>query len=318
MEVTFWGTRGSIPSPMGAGEVRSKVRAALGKAVESGLGPESDIDEFMDRSLPFSGRATYGANTSCIEIRDGKSFVLCDAGTGLRSFGNQVMGRPPAERPGEFHIFLSHLHWDHIQGFPFFVPGLIPGNRVIFYGCHPDLEKAFSAQHSFPFFPIEFHQLGAEIRFETLTPGREMEVQGFKVTPIRQNHPGASFGYRFERGDKTVVYSTDSEHKDESGDELSSFIAFFNDADLLIFDAQYTFVDACTSKENWGHSNNLIGVELAHEAGVKHLVLLHHDPNNTDGQLDQLLEDTRKLAELLADGEAVEVTVAWDGLVVRI
>lgn len=318
MEVRFWGTRGSIPASMDADEVRSKVREALGKAVESNLGPGSDLDEFLERNIPFSGRATYGTNTSCIEIRDGKSFVLCDAGTGLRSFGNMVMGLPPAERPGEFHIFLSHLHWDHIQGFPFFVPGLIPGNRVTFYGCHTDLERAFSVQHSAPFFPLEFSRLGADIRFETLKPGREVEIQGFKVTPKQQNHPGASFGYRFERGGRTLVYSTDSEHKNETEDDLSPFIAFFKDADLLVFDAQYTFADACTSKENWGHSNNLIGVEMAHLAGVRHLVMFHHDPNNTDRQLDQLLEDTRKLADLLADREAIEVTVAWDGLVVQI
>lgn len=318
MEVRFWGTRGSIPASLNASEVRSKVRAALEKAVEHGLGPGVDLDAFMDEHIPFSERATYGTNTSCIEIRDGDDFILCDAGSGLRCFGNHVMQLDSAKRPREFHVVFSHLHWDHIHGFPFFVPALIAGNRITLYGCHPDLEKAFNIQQSPPFFPIGFLDLAADIRFKTLTPDREVEIAGFKVTPKQQNHPGVSFGYRFERGGKTVVYSTDAEHKNENEEDMSPFADFFKEADLLIFDAQYTFADACTVKEDWGHSNNLIGVEMAHKAGVRHLVLFHQDPNHTDRQLDRLLGDTQKLIRLLMQKDTIQVSIAWDGLIVKV
>ncbi len=318
MDVRFWGTRGSIPASLDAREVRSKVRAALAKAVEHGLGQGVDLDGFMDEHIPFSERATYGNNTSCVEIRDGKHFVLCDAGTGIRLFGNHVMELESGERPREFHVVLSHLHWDHIQGFPFFSPALIPGNRIILYGCHPDLEKAFTLQQSPPFFPLEFENLGADIRFETLVPGREVEIAGFRVIPKKQDHPGMSFGYRFERGGKTVVYSTDAEHKNVKEEDMSPFTAFFKKADLLIFDAQYTFADACTVKKDWGHSNNLIGVEMAQHAEVRHLVLFHQDPNHTDSELDRLLEDTKKLTRLLMEKETLQITIAWDGLMIRL
>lgn len=318
MEVRFWGTRGSIPASVEAAEVRSKIRAALKKAVEQGLNQDTDIDRFMDEHIPFGERATYGTNTSCVEIRDEESFILCDAGTGLRSFGNHVMQIQNKERPKEFHIVLSHPHWDHIQGFPFFIPALLEGNRITLYGCHQDLEKAFTLQQTPPFFPLEFKNLGADVRFETLTPDREIEIAGFKVTPKQQNHPGVSFGYRFERGGKTVIYSTDSEYKSDNEEDMAPFIAFFEGADLLIFDAQYTFADACTIKKDWGHSNNLIGVEMAHKAGVRHLVLFHQDPGHGDNRLDRLQEDTRKLAGLLMEKEAVQVSIAWDGLTISV
>lgn len=318
MDVRFWGTRGSLPASLNAGDVRAKVKAALEKAVESGLSPDSDLDGFMDRRLPFSDRATYGTNTSCVEIRDGEAFLLCDAGSGLRDFGNHIMDLEPDKRPHEFHILLSHLHWDHIQGFPFFVPALVSGNRITIYGCHPDLERAFSTQQSPPFFPLPLCDLGAEVRFQTLEPDHEVDIEGFRVLPKEQNHPGKSFGYRLERGGETVVYSTDAEHKNKTEKDLSPIIAFFAGADLVVFDAQYTFADACTVKEDWGHSNNLVGVEIAQKAGVEHLILFHQDPNHSDKELDRLLEDTRKLARLLTGDDTLRVSIAWDGLMVKV
>ncbi len=318
MEVKFWGTRGSIPVWLNSLEIRAKIHSVLEKAVNKGLEPGDDIDDYLDREIPFCERGTYGTNTSCVEIGDEDAFILCDAGTGIRSFGEHIMRLKPEKRPKEFHIFLSHLHWDHIQGFPFFIPALIPGNKVTLYGCHPDIEKAFRLQQSAPYFPLEFDRLGSETHFETLSPERTTEIAGFRVTPKQQNHPGMSFGYRFERAGKTVVYATDAEHKKEIEQGFSPFAAFFHQADLLIFDAQYTYAEACTVKEDWGHSNNVVAVEIALRAGVKHLVLFHQDPARSDAELDSLLDDTRKLAGLLGEKQDLKVTVAWDGLIVNI
>src|SRR5262249_23726957 len=152
-----------------------------------------------------------------------------------------------------FHVFMSHLHWDHIMGFPFFLPAYIPGNHIRIYGCHRALEEAFRHQHAAPSFPVDFSRLGAKIEFVLLEPGRVYEVAGLRVRAKRQQHSGDSYGYRFEQGGKAVVYSTDSEHKRDDPGETEAFVEFFKDADVVIFDAMYSLADAYSVKEDWGH-----------------------------------------------------------------
>ncbi len=318
MEVRFWGTRGSLPSSVSAEMVRNKVKFAVEAALKKGLGPGDDIDGFIDKDLPFWVSGTYGTNTSCVEILDKEHMVLCDAGSGLRDFGNDYIQSGSAGVPGDFHIFLSHLHWDHIQGFPFFTPAFIKGNRITFHGCHEGMKEALSLQQSSPFFPVDFRDLGADIYFDTLVPMKSYDIAGFRVTAIEQRHPGKSYGYRFERRGKSVVYSTDSEHKSEGDENSRAFIEFFKGADLLIFDAQYTLAEAITVKEDWGHSNNFIGVELAQKAGVKHLCLFHNEPVSGDRVLHGLLEETRKLASILDKNTRLKISISWDGMVVNV
>ena len=318
MEVQFWGTRGSLPASVTTEDIRVKIKAALEIAAEKGIGTGSSIDDFIDAELPFWVRGTYGTNTPCLEIRDGDDVIIFDAGSGLRDFGNHFLKTHGFTAPRNFHIVLSHIHWDHIQGFPFFVPVYLEGTRITIYGCHPELQKAFSTQQSIPLFPVELKDLAANVGFKILSPGEWHEIAGFRVLAKEQNHPGRSFGYRIEKGGKTIIYSTDSEHRNESEEDLKPFVEFFRDADLLIFDAQYTLADSWTVKEDWGHSNNVIGIELSQEAGVKHLVLFHQDPTVRDEALDKLLKDSRKLASLLYKGGSIEVSVARDRMVVEV
>ena len=303
---------------MNAGDIRHKVRCALEIAAESRITPETDIEAFIETQLPFRTRGTYGTNTSCVEIRNGDDFVLCDAGTGLRDFGTHLLSTSSGDSPKDFHILISHLHWDHIQGFPFFFPIYAAGNSVTIYGCHEKIRDAFLLQQSAQLFPVDFRDLGADIRFELLTPGETYDIEGFRVTTKEQRHPGASYGYRLERGGKAVVYSTDSEHKSESDEDFPDFVRFFDRADLLIFDAQYSFADVCTIKEDWGHANNLIGVELAQKAGVKHLCLYHQEPASTDEELDSVLRDTEKLALVYEESGSLRVSIAWDGMTLEV
>ena len=318
MHVHFWGTRGSIPASLDADHVREKIRQTLEIAARKGLSAEDDIDAFIDNELPFHARGTYGTNTPCVEIRDGNDIILCDAGTGLRDFGNSFLKTHDGASPTEFHILISHLHWDHIQGFPFFTPAFMEGNQITIYGCHKDMQKAFAVQQGSPFFPICFDKLGAEIRFVELVPGTTYEINGFTVSAIEQNHPGVSCGYRVEKGKKVTVYSTDSEHKSENEEDSHHFVEFFRRADLLIFDAQYSLADASTVKKDWGHSINFIGVELAQQAGVKHLCLFHNEPTSTDEKLDKFLLDTQRLASLLNEDTTLQISIARDGLVIAV
>jgi phosphoribosyl 1,2-cyclic phosphodiesterase len=267
--------------------------------------------------LPFYVSATYGGNTSCVQISGGEEYVICDAGTGLRDLGYQIL-RERARQPARFHLFLSHLHWDHIQGFPFFAPAYIPGNRITIYGGHPDIEKALTLQQEPPFFPVPLKSLAAEITFRRLQPDETYEIAGFQVALTGQDHPGVSYGYAFSRNGKKIVYSTDSEHKDEGPGCGSKFETLIEGADLLIFDAQYMFVEAADLKRDWGHSSNILAVEFAIEKGVKHLVLFHTEPALDDEALDKILHETRRYASLYAGDNNLLLSMAYDGMKVRV
>jgi ribonuclease BN (tRNA processing enzyme) len=163
---------------------------------------------------------------------------------------------------------------------------------------------------------VDFHTMGATIEFVQLEPGRTYEIDGLSVRAIAQRHGNDSYGYRFAKDGKTVVYSTDSEHKYERLDAHYPFVEFFRDADLLIFDAQYSLADQISVKDDWGHSSNMIGVELAQLAGVKHLVMYHHEPVNDDRTLDQILGETRRYEEISRSDpkHKLKITSAYDGL----
>lgn len=313
MKVVFWGTCGSLPSPISIQAVKEKIRRLLESAMLNPPEGKESIERYME-SLPFAVRGTFGGNTSCVEIVDGNEFILCDAGTGLRNFGMDVLTGRKSRLPATFHLFISHPHWDHIQGFPFFTPAYMPGNRIIIYGCHDRLEYAFQQQQEKPFFPVPFKSMEADIQFCPLDPCRTHQIAGFKVSVIEQDHPGLSYGYRFEKDGTTVVYSTDSEHRDNVDDESYRFIKFFKEADLLIFDAQYILADSFTHKENWGHSSNIIAVELAARSKVKHLCLYHVEHTYSDEVLYEMLENTRKYRNMLAADSRMEISMAYDGM----
>ena len=313
--VRFWGTRGSLPTPLGHSAVRAKIREALLAARGRSLTTAEAIDGFIDRDLPFSVSGTFGGNTSCIEIvTDGDEHLLCDLGTGLREFGNHILARDGAARPHCINVFLSHMHWDHIMGFPLFAPAYMAGNRIRIHGCHKNLREGLLGQQSVPYFPVPFEFLGSTIEFVELEPGVEYQVAGFSVTAFKQFHAGDSYGYRFSRGGKSIVYSTDCEHKAPVLDASYPFVEFFQNADLLIFDAMYSLADAVTVKEDWGHSSNIIAVELAQLARVRRLVLFHHEPACDDARIEQVLGETIRYEEISRNGHKVEIVSAYDGL----
>ena len=315
MLIRFWGTRGSLPVPLTSPALQQKLIGALVRAAGRGLDTPEKARAFVETELAFPIAHTFGGNTACVEIETGGAeYVLCDLGSGARAFGGAVLARHGPARPQTFHVFLSHLHWDHIMGFPLFAPAYLPGNRIRIYGCHANLEEALRRQHGPPSFPVEFAQLGAAIEFTRLEPGRTQEIAGLRVTPKRQQHAGDSYGYRFERDGKVLVYSTDSEHKLEDTAETQAFAAFFHAADLVIFDAQYSLAEAVSLKEDWGHSSNIVGVELCQMARAKHLCLFHHEPVLDDERLAAVLRETRRLEEITHGEHRVRVSSAYDGM----
>jgi phosphoribosyl 1,2-cyclic phosphodiesterase len=160
--------------------------------------------------LPFETSGTFGGHSSCVQLKsDGAGHVFLDFGTGARPLAAHYLLKHPPSEPQTYHVFMSHLHWDHIMGFPFFTPIYMPGNRVIIHSCHADAELAFRRQQSAPCFPVPFDALGAQIEFDLLQPDRPYNIAGYGVTALLQRHSGDSYGWRFEREGKVVVYSTD-------------------------------------------------------------------------------------------------------------
>lgn len=303
MRVRFWGTRGSTPVSLGPAAVAEKLRRA-------GAALAGRTDAAAMAALPFHLRATYGGNTACVVAEVGGDRIILDAGTGLRELGRQLVRRPPATH----HLLLSHTHWDHIIGLPFFAPLYEPGHRVVVHGCHRELAARVAAAYRPEHFPVRLAQLPAQIEFVRLRPGRTAAIAGFAVTPIIQRHPGASYGYRLERDGKALVYSTDSEHKGADDPRLAKFAAFCAGADLLVFDAMYPDAEAATVRRGWGHSSDIAGIRIAKRAGVRHLCLFHHDPDLDDAGLDERYAEALRYRDSYRPEVPLALSMAYDGL----
>ncbi len=306
MKVRFWGTRGSIPSPLKPEEVEDKICQAIS------LLPDVDVQDMEAvrayvRELPPLLRGTAGGNTPCVEIQAGGETFIIDAGSGLRELGLELMKGPCGQGEGTLHLFISHPHWDHIQGFPFFNPALVPGNRILIYSLH-DLKTVLEEQQR----PLNF-SVPAKLEFIPLQMGQPISIGPVRVNTIRNPHPGDSYSFRFERQHCVLVYASDAEYKELDAASLQPYLDFFRDADALIFDAQYTLKDAW-QKIDWGHSSAMIGADMARAAGVKRLLLFHHDPTYSDPQLEEIRSRVLAYQTQNDTYPTCEVMVAYEGL----
>jgi phosphoribosyl 1,2-cyclic phosphodiesterase len=317
MKVVIWGSRGSLPASVPQEMIRSKIYRALELSQGHDLRTKEEIENFID-TLPFSVRGGYGTNTPCVEIRDDdlEDFIIFDAGTGIRDFGNYAMKLGKGN--SRFHIFMSHLHWDHIHGFPFFVPAYIEGNIIDFYGYHEGIEEAFVEQQEAPCFPVSLNYMQATKRFHQLDVDTKYLIAGLGICGFEQYHPGKSYGYCILKDGKKIVYSTDSENREDSFSENYQLLDFYQDADLLILDTQYSLQESLYSKRDWGHSSNVKGVDLAVRAGVKHLCMFHSEPTHSDEVLDDILEKTLEFAKIYAQFYPLEISLAYDGLEIEV
>ncbi len=318
MHVKFWGTRGSLPVAMKADAVRGKIVKALGEARGRTFQNDQEINDFVDQELDFSVAGTYGGASSCVEIDFGSDeFVICDMGSGLREFGFDSLNRiSGGEKTGTYRFFISHPHWDHIMGFPFFAPAFMPSNALTITGGH-DVESALRRQQDNPSFPVPLEWMGAPREFVTMADGATQTVSDFTVTIRKQPHHGDSYGYRFEKDGKVVIYTTDAEHKLDDIDEFQAHVEFMRGADLVIFDTMYSMADAISVKEDWGHSSNIVAVDMCHQAGVKELAMFHHEPVFDDAMILQNHRETIRYEELVRPGDlSLKVTCAYDGLVI--
>lgn len=268
MKVRFWGTRGSIPTP-GQRTVR------------------------------------YGGNTACVEVRDATDHILIlDAGTGLRELGIALNGTSPLT----VDLFLSHLHWDHIQGIPFFRPAYDPQSTLRLYGPvqHRPLKELLGLGMDDPFFPVDLDGLPVQLEIHEVESGSTRMAGPYRVRGAKIFHPAPALAYRLEADGRSLVYATDTE--DPFSGEANPVVELARDADMLIHDGQYLDTDF---KPGWGHSTVATALDVARRARVKRLVLYHHDPDRTDDALDRIGVETQRAAD--AAGGGIEVIVAKEG-----
>ncbi len=313
MRVKFWGTRGSIPSTLSSDQIRHKLVTALMGAQGVDLSNRLEVEKYVD-SLPLLIKGTIGCNTPCVSIEVGNELIILDAGSGLRTYGLELMKGDFGRGQGKVHILISHTHWDHIQGFPFFSPAYVRGNQIIIYSPFPDLQERLRKQQEPEFFPRRLDQMPAQIQFVQLEEGIPITIEGsIRVNNILQTHPGRSYGYRLEGDGAVVVYVTDSEYKNLGEAHTKRYVEFMSGADLLIFDAQYTLSQSFQLSD-WGHSSSVIGVDMATRANVKRIVLFHFDHTYTDQQIGDILETTLKYIKSDPTHPNCEVYLATESL----
>ena len=326
MRVRFWGVRGSIPTPAAGDEVAAHIVEALLR-----LGKTPDSLDLRDRDavsrwvsdLPPSMTSVAGGNTPCVEMttRNGEIFII-DFGSGLRELGNSLLNGPFGRGQGHAHLFLSHFHWDHIQGWPFFRPAYIQGNQFDLYARHENAQAHLNQQQAAPFFPpAAWDEMSAEVRFHHLDDREIALCDGkVRVSSLELDHPSRAFAFRFEADGAAFVYASDGAFPDASNPEAEKYIQFFQNADLVIFDAQFSLAES-SNKPAWGHSSGVTGVDLACRARAKRLALFHHDPSASEAHLEELLLASQKHA--LAPPPpctpgAVEVILAREGLQIEL
>jgi len=313
MKVRFWGVRGSIPAPLTPEQVRSRIASVIQRVRPSDLENARTRELFL-ASLPPSLFGTVGGNTTCLEVRTAEDkLIILDAGTGLRELGVSLeKSRDPTR---DFTLLFTHFHWDHLQGIPFFGPAWVKGNRLTFASPMPSLERVLRDQMKPPYFPVTMDAMGAELAFRRLE-GESVRIGNAVVLWKRMNHPGGSYAYRITEDGKSVIFATDAEVTDREFQSREENRAFFERADLLILDSQYTLEESF-SKFDYGHTAYTMAVNLAVEWKVKTLVLFHHEPRSDDRKIHGMARRARfHLGQL--DAGPLSILTAQEGMEIAI
>lgn len=310
MVIHFWGVRGSLPTPITPQQVQSKIMAAIQRVTPADLENAETRTHFVS-SLPSWIFGTAGGNTACVEITHNNTHIILDAGTGIR-----VMGKS-RKCPERYHLFFSHFHWDHIQGFPFFDHAFNPNCTFEIYSHLPDAEKWFRQQMIEPYSPPSVAaSITKRLNFHQMDTKQEFFVDGIKINSFKMRHPGDSYAYSFEVDGKKFVYATDVELKTTDYQNNTDGAEVFKDADAIVIDSQYT-VEEIYRKENWGHSAFCYAIDFALYWNIKKVYLFHHEPTYDDKKLNSILQAAKWYARYI-DHSDIEIYLAKEAQEIKL
>lgn len=307
MKIKLWGVRGSIPTPLTQDMVRAKIDAVVQRINCQDLEDSDSRTRFL-ANLPKWLYGTVGGNSSCIELSvDNENIIILDAGTGIRGLGKKLI----SETPKTIHLFLTHFHWDHIQGLPFFDPAYQSDTVLHIYSSKENAYDLLDTQMQESFFPVGLNAFTKNLHFHLINEESKIQIGNMSIGCKKMFHPGGSYSYSFTEGEKNFIYATDVEIQHKDFMENSSAAAFFRDSDLVLFDAQYTGLEAI-EKENWGHSSYSNAIDFANFCNIKKLILFHHDPIYSDKKLYAILESALFYKRYL-DNKNLEIELAIEG-----
>ena len=309
MRVHFWGVRGSLPAPQLPYQIKSKISAILEQITPEDIESPESRERFL-AGLPPWLFGTVGGNSPCVSVSfdDPKTRLIFDCGSGVREMGIAMGKEKP--KPANYHMFYSHFHWDHLQGLPFFNPAYDPSVTIDFYSPMPDIEKVLSGQMCSPYFPVHLENMGAQKNFHLMEG--PVKIGDLTIQCKKMNHPGDSYSYLVTEKGKRFIYATDTELTAPDFMKTEENTAFFQDADLIVSDCQYTLGEAI-DKYNWGHSAFSLAVDFAANWNIKHMVMFHHDPTYNDRKLYNILQSARWYIERM-NIKGIELTLAIEGL----
>lgn len=314
MKATFWGAQGSYPLAMTNKTLRGKIKAALERVIVSDIVSEESIERFID-TLPFHVTHAYGGNTASIGLSsdDNKTLLLFDAGTGIVNAAKKIAKDYMFKTTDTVNLFVSHTHWDHIQGFPFFTPLLwMKGAKINVYSPMKQIKKRFEGQNLPQYLPFNLDSVAATLTFHEFDPSETIAIDGFKISAMKQYHPGASYAFRVDDGETSFGYTGDTELNVNSLEYFDRTVDFYKNAHTIVCDTQYMIAESY-QKLDWGHSTTSVMLDLCLKAKAKRMIMFHHEPDYSDEKIDEILKKTRKYVEMLAD-ESLEVMAAYEGL----
>jgi phosphoribosyl 1,2-cyclic phosphodiesterase len=314
LNIKFWGVRGSLPSSPAPTDWTNHIEGILRNFFSSGYSDISQVSKFIQRSeVPLLGG--YGAATTCVEVQTARCQLIIDGGSGIRNLSESLMSGTTGRTKGPFHILMTHFHWDHVIGLPFFVPHFIPGSEVHYYGVQSDLESLIRGIFRRPYFPVPFEELKARVFFHVLEPRKPVKIEDFTVTPYLLDHPDPCWGYKIQAQGKTYAHCVDTEGTRVTALELGEDLPLYQGVDLMYFDAQYTLPELA-EKANWGHSAAQVGLDIALREEIGRVLFAHHDPGARIEQVQELKRQTREYYEsrqrFAADRNQTLPAVSWD------
>lgn len=314
MKIKFWGVRGSLPSTISSVQWKSHISGLLKEFVQSGRTKIDDVDAFLNqKSIPDVGG--YGVATTCVQVSNDGQNLIVDGGSGIKYLSDDwAQKKFPAK---EHHILMTHFHFDHILGLPFFVPHFIKGHKIHYYAVQPECEKIVRSMFQKPVFPVPFESLQSEIIFHQIKPYETLKIAGFDVAAYQMDHPDLSYGFRITHNGKSYAHAVDHEAERRTRADLGQDAGLFEKASLMYIDAQYRESEM-SHKKGWGHGTFDRAFEVCNNFNIQQVLLAHHDPSANIQDIQNLAQEAKIAQTTKFPNAKFKWQLAYEGLEIEL